>query len=95
MKSSLIYLSNSIIFLLIFVVVWSFIKIAHKDIPPKIEVGQVWVQIDSLDPFKPIQYDTIKVIDIKGDYSKIIWNGDTTSIKTGLVNWKSFIANNK
>ena len=56
---------------------------------PKVEVGQTWVHIDSLNPFKPTRYDTFEVIDIKGRYAKVVWNGDTTSMETDLVNWRS------
>jgi len=56
---------------------------------PRVEVGQTWVRIDSLNPFKSTRYDTFEVIDIKGRYAKVVWNGDTTSMETDLVNWRS------
>jgi hypothetical protein len=54
---------------------------------PPVEIGQTWVRIDSLNPFKPIEYDTIIVIDMKGKYSKVIWNGYVTSMETKFVNY--------
>lgn len=53
---------------------------------PKVEVGQTWVRVDTINPFKPASYDTIIVLEIKGAYSKVIWNSDTTSMETELVN---------
>ncbi len=52
----------------------------------KVEVGQTWVRVDTINPFEPTSYDTIIVLAIKGAYSKVIWNGDTTSMETELVN---------
>lgn len=56
-----------------------------------IEIGQTWIGIDSIDPFKEIEYDTVVVIDIKNDYAKVIINGDTTSMPISIVNWKRSI----
>lgn len=58
------------------------------DFNPRVEIGQTWVGIDSSDPFQTVKYDTIIIIDMKGRYSKIIWNGDTTSMETDLVSWR-------
>jgi hypothetical protein len=60
---------------------------------PKIEVGQIWVKIDSLDPFSPIYYDTIKVLELKEDYAKVIRTGTyfkncTTSMAISIVDWE-------
>ena len=54
----------------------------------EVEVGQIWTRIDSSNPFKPVIYDTIIVIETKGDYSRVIWNGDTTSMESELVKWR-------
>jgi len=58
------------------------------DFNPHVEIGQIWVGIDSLNPFRKISYDTVIIIDIKKNYAKVIQNGDTTSIRLDIVNWK-------
>ena len=60
-----------------------------------VEVGQIYVGIDSSNPFRNISYDTVIVIDIKKDYAKVIKNGDTTSMRLDNVNWnRSLLKNN-
>lgn len=51
----------------------------------KVKPGQIWVKTDSIDPFKPIEIDTIKVIDVKKDYSLILINRDTLSVPSKFV----------
>jgi hypothetical protein len=52
---------------------------------PPVKRGQIWVRLDSLNPFEPIKYDTLVVLEVKRNYAKVIWNGDTTSLKTEMV----------
>jgi len=61
------------------------------DFNTPVAIGQIWIKVDSLDPFMPIKYDTIKIIDMKGKYSKVVWNGDTTSMETDIVTWRRSI----
>lgn len=93
MKSSTTFLISAIALQVISYFVWLYL--ITPIVTPEVKVGQVWVQIDSLDPFKPIQYDTIKVIEIKGDYAKIIWNGYLGSMETSLVSWRHTLVNSK
>lgn len=93
MKSSTTFLISAIALQVISYSVWLYL--ITPTVTPEVKVGQVWVQIDSLDPFKPIQYDTIKVIEIKGDYAKIIWNGYLGSMETSLVSWRHTLVNSK
>ena len=58
------------------------------DFNPTVEIGQTWVGVDSVNPFRKISYDTVIVIDIKKNYAKVIQNGDTTSMRLDIVNWK-------
>ena len=37
------------------------------DFQPELKIGQVWLYVDSADPFRPVRYDTMRIIDIKGD----------------------------
>ena len=65
------------------------------DFNPTVEIGQTWVGIDSVDPFRKNSYDTVIVIDIKKNYAKVIKNGDTTSMRLDNVNWnRSLLKNN-
>jgi len=49
----------------------------------KLEVGQVWVAEYNLDnPYKKVQRDTLKILDLKNDYILYLKNGkDTCSDK--------------
>lgn len=51
----------------------------------QVEAGQTWYQYDTLNPYKEHHIDTFYVIEVKGDYAKVIWNGDTTSCKKNIV----------
>lgn len=44
--------------------------------------GQIWTKVDSANPFEKARYDTIVVLETKNGYSKVIWNGDTISMKS-------------
>jgi hypothetical protein len=51
----------------------------------QVEAGQTWYQFDTLNPYKTHHIDTFYVIEVKGDYAKVVWNGDTTSCKKNVV----------
>ena len=78
--------------LLILFILWlhSYIKPSNE----KIEKGQIWVSCDSLNPFKAKRYDTIEVLQVKGDFSKIVWNHDTTSVKNIIISYESKLIKN-
>jgi len=52
---------------------------------PEVEAGQTWYQYDTLNPYKQHYIDTFYVIEVKGEYAKVIWNSDTTSCKKNIV----------
>jgi hypothetical protein len=51
----------------------------------RVQPNQVWIKADSTDPFKPVMIDTIKVLDVRKDYSLILMNQDTFSIPSKFV----------
>jgi len=61
--------------LLIFNIVWLY----HKR-HPNIKAGQVWVKEYNLDnPYKKIERDTIRVLEVKNDYALYVRGHDTIS----------------
>ena len=59
----------------------------ESELRHEVKVGQIWVWPDTLDPFKPASYDTLKVLEIKGNYSKVfMFTGDTISMRTIIIN---------
>lgn len=51
----------------------------------RVKKGQVWVKTDSLNPFKPIEIDTIVVLEVKKDYSLVLVDQDTFSLPSKWV----------
>lgn len=52
---------------------------------PEVKAGQTWLQPNE-DPFRNVQYDTIKILEVRGEYAKVLW-GKTyeTSTKKKVV----------
>ena len=61
----------------------------------QVESGQTWYQYDTLNPYKKHHIDTFYVIEVKGDYAKVIWNGDTTSCMKDIVRCCGAVLNNR
>lgn len=51
----------------------------------QVEAGQTWYQYDTLNPYREHRIDTFYVIEVNGDYAKVVWNSDTTSFKKYTV----------
>ena len=51
----------------------------------RVQPNQIWVKADSTDPFKPVVVDTIKVLDVRKDYSLVVMNQDTFSLPSKFV----------
>lgn len=51
----------------------------------QVEAGQTWYQYDTLNPYREHHIDTFYVIEVNGDYAKVVWNSDTTSCEKNIV----------
>ena len=51
-----------------------------------VKPNQIWVHYDTLNPFIPKVIDTIKVLEVKDGFAKVIWRGRETSFRTRTIN---------
>jgi len=84
----------AIIVLVVFSVLVFSIDVYNNTIgKPEPKIGDVWISADSTDPFKPINWDTIIVLDTSRGYAKVNWNGRITSMRFDLVTHRAKVIN--